>query len=88
MNTQFALKGLGPYREGDDIYVAEAFVWATNEESRRQGVDSYLIRSIAQKHGGDAHIDFFKQSIDINVPDDKKLAFTREIEKKVGLALQ
>lgn len=87
MNTQALARELRQYREADDIYVAETFIWATSEGSRQQGIDSYLIQSIAQRHGGDAHIDFFRQSIDINVPDEKKLACTREIEEKVGLAL-
>jgi len=87
MNTQVLANELRQYLEADDISVAESFVWATSKGSRRQGVHSYLIRSIAQRHGGDAHVDFFKRSIDINVPDEKKLACNREIEEKVGLAL-
>ena len=87
MNRQVLPNRTRQYKDDDDISVAERFVWATNEGSRRQGINSYLIQSIAQRHGGDAHIDFFRHSIDINVPDEKKLACTREIEKKVGLTL-
>ena len=87
MNSPYTL---GKLEQGkvDDRVAAEAVVWATNEESRRQGISSYLIRSIAQRYGGDAHIDFLRQSIDINVPNEKKIACTREIQEKVGLPLQ
>ncbi|MHC4638193.1 MAG: hypothetical protein ACYTBV_11945 [Planctomycetota bacterium] len=85
MNTQFAPHNSGKNSKADDRAIAEAYVWATNEESKRQGMLSYLIRSIAQRHGGNAHVDFFEQSIDINVPNEEKLACTREIQEKVGL---
>jgi hypothetical protein len=87
MNSPYTLQKLEQGRV-DDRVAAESVVWATNEESRQQGISSYLIRSIAQRHGGDAHIDFLRQSIDINVPDEKKIACTREIQEKLGLPLQ
>ena len=87
MNTQHTQESSLNHRKADDRAAAEAVVWATSEESRRQGISSYLIRAIAQRHGGDAHIDFFTQSIDINVPNEKKIACTREIQEKVGLPM-
>ena len=88
MNSLYTLDKIEKYGKVDDRAAAEAVVWATNEQSRRQGISSYLIRSIAQRYGGDAHIDFFRQSIDINVPEEEKLACTREIHETVGLPLQ
>jgi hypothetical protein len=87
MNTEYAQDISRNYEKADYREAAEEYVWATNDESKRQGMSSYLIRSIAQRHGGDAHIDFFRQSIDINVPDEKMIACTREIQEKVGLPL-
>lgn len=75
-----------PYVDVD--HTAERYVWATNEESRLQGLSAYLIQSIAQRHGGNAQIDLVNQSIDIHVPDQNKVACTREMEDKVGLSLR
>lgn len=85
MNTEFAPYSTGKHIKADDRAVAEAYVWGTNEDSRRQGISSYIIQSIAQRHGGNADIDFFGQSLSINVPDEKKLECMKEIQEKVDL---
>jgi hypothetical protein len=87
MNTEDYPNESGQHGEADDKALADGYVWATNEESKRQGVYSYLIQSIAQRHGGNARIDFFNHSIDIDVPDEQKLACAHEIQEKVGRTL-
>ena len=87
INTEYAKDISRHYEKAEYRAAAQDYVWATNALSKRQGMSSYLIRSIAQRHGGDAHIDFFRQSVDINVPDEKKIACTREIQEKVDLPL-
>jgi hypothetical protein len=88
MNTQIDYERLHRYGKVDDRAVAESYVWATNAESKRQGMSSYLIRSIAQRHGGNAHVDLMEQSINIHVPNEKKLACTKELEETIGLSMQ
>lgn len=85
MNTQFAPYNSGRNSTADDRAVAEAYVWGTNEDSRRQGISSYIIQSIAQRHGGNADIDFLGHSLSINVPEEKKLECMKEIQEKVDL---
>ena len=87
MKNEHDSKHIAMLAKADESRLAENYVWATSEESKRQAISSYLIQSIAQRHGGNARIDLFNHSIDIDVPEEEKLACAREIQEKVGLAL-
>lgn len=85
MNSEIVHKPSGSYGFVDDKSVAEEYVWATSEEAKRQAVSLYLIQSITQRHGGNAQVDFENQSINLDVPDDQKMACVQEIEEKVDM---
>ena len=67
---------------------SEDYVWATSEESMRDALSLHLIGSIVHRHGGTVAIDAETSAVDIDVPDEKKLACAEELSKKVGVPLQ
>ena len=71
----------------DESRLAEDFVWATNEESRRHALSLSLIGSIVHKHRGTVRIDPETHSLSIEVPDEEKLACAEELGKKVDMTL-
>ena len=44
----------------------------------------YVIRSIAERHGGSIEIDLATDTINVDVPDEEKVACAKEIGKQVG----
>lgn len=66
---------------------AEDYVWATSEESRRHALSLSLIGSIVHKHRGTVSIDPETHSLNIEVPDEEKLACAEELGKKVDMTL-
>ena len=71
----------------DESGLAEDFVWATSEDSRRHALSLFLIGSIVHKHRGTVRIDPETRSLDIEVPDEEKLACAEELGKKVDMTL-
>ena len=67
--------------------LAEDYVWATSEESKRHALSLYLIGSIVHKHRGTVEIDPETHSINIDVPDEEKQACAEELSKKVDITV-
>ena len=65
----------------------EDYVWATSQESKRHALSLSLIGSIVHKHGGTVHMDTETRSINIDVPDDQKLACAEELSREVDMNL-
>lgn len=72
----------------DESRLAEDFVWATNEESRRHALSLSLIGSIVHKHRGTVSIDPETYSVNIDVPDEEKIACAEELGRRVDMTLQ
>jgi len=72
----------------DESYWDEDYVWATSQESKRHALSLSLIGSIVHKHGGTVRIDPETHSINIDVPDEGKLACVEELSRKVDMTLQ
>jgi hypothetical protein len=72
----------------DESRFAENYVWATSEESRRHALSLSLIGSIVHKHRGTVRIDPETYSLNIDVPDEEKLACAEELGRKVDMTLQ
>jgi hypothetical protein len=68
----------------DNFYTAEDFVWGTDEKATRRARSLYVIRSIVEKHGGTVDIDVEGNKIDIDVPEEERLACAQEIEEHIG----
>jgi hypothetical protein len=73
--------------QADTSRLAEDYVWATSEESRRHALSLSLIGSIVHKHRGTVKIDAETHSLKIEVPDEEKLACAEELGKKVDMTL-
>ena len=71
----------------DETHWDEYYVWATSQESKRHALSLSLIGSIVHKHGGTVQIDPETQSINIDVPDEGKLACAEELSRKVDMTL-
>ncbi len=71
----------------DESGLAEDYVWATSEASRRHALSLSLIGSIVHKHRGTVRIDPETHSLSIEVPDEEKLACAEELGKKVDMTL-
>jgi sensor histidine kinase regulating citrate/malate metabolism len=65
-------------------YMSGDYVWATSEKTRMRTLSLYLIRSIVEKHGGTINIDLATDTINIDVPEQEKVACAQEIEEQVG----
>jgi len=66
------------------MHVAEDYVWATSEEAKQRALSLYNIRSIVERHGGTLEIDMATDTININVPENERVACAQEIEEHVG----
>ena len=73
--------------QNDKSHWDEDYVWATSQESKRHALSLSLIGSIVHKHGGTVQIDPETQSINIDVPDEGKLACAEELSRKVDMTL-
>ena len=62
----------------------EHYVWSTSEKSKLRALSLYIIRSIVERRGGSVDIDLATDTININLPDEEKVACAREIEEQVG----
>ena len=71
----------------DESSLAEDYVWATSEDSRRHALSLSLIGSIVHKHRGTVTIDPETNSLNIEVPDEEKLACAEELGKRVDMTL-
>lgn len=73
--------------QSGETYWDEDYVWATSQESKRHALSLSLIGSIVHKHGGTVQIDPETHSINIDVPDEEKLACAEELGRKVDVTL-
>lgn len=73
--------------QNDETRWDEVYVWATSQESKRHALSLSLIGSIVHKHGGTVQIDPETHSINIDVPDEEKLACAEELGRKVDVIL-
>ena len=72
------------WNTSDTLSPGEEYVWATSEKARSRALSLYRIRSIVERRGGTVEIDMATQTININVPEDEKVACAQEIEEQVG----
>ena len=68
----------------DTSGTTEDFVWATNEQAKQRAVSLYHISSIVEKHGGTLEIDTATDTLNITVPEKKRVACAQEIEKHMA----
>ena len=80
-------KHIDTLTQSDGTHWDEDYVWATSQESKRHALSLSLIGSIVHKHGGTVQIDPETQSINIDVPDEGKLACAEELSRKVDMTL-
>ena len=73
--------------QSDETHWGEDYVWATSQESKRHALSLSLIGSIVHKHGGTVQIDPETHSINIDVPDEGKVACAEELNRKVDMTL-
>jgi hypothetical protein len=72
---------LSPFHETE---VIEEFVWATSDQARERARSLYVIRSIVEKHGGTIQINVETNTLDIDVPEERRHACAQEIEENMG----
>lgn len=87
MKNEHDSKHIDMQTQADESHLAEDYVWATSEESRRRALSLSLIGSIVHKHRGTVRIDPETHSFNIDVPDEEKLACAEELGKKVDMTL-
>jgi len=87
MKDKRNVKPIDTQIQNGDSHWDEDYVWATSQESKRYALSLSLMGSIAHKHGGTAQIDPETHSINIEVPDDQKLACAEELSRKVDMTL-
>ncbi len=87
MENEHDGKHIDMLTQANESPLAEDYVWATSEESRRSALSMYLIGSIVHKHRGTVEINPETHSINIDVPDEEKLACAEELSKKVNMTL-
>ena len=88
MNKEYDGKKTDVPTQADETFRAVDYVWATSEEPRRNALSLHLIGSIVHRHGGTVTIDAETNAVNIDVPDEEKLACAEELSKKVGMPLQ
>jgi len=71
--------------QDNENHWGEDYVWATSRESKRHALSLSLIGSIVHKHGGTVQIDSATYALNIEVPDDQKLACAEELNRKVDM---
>jgi nitrogen fixation/metabolism regulation signal transduction histidine kinase len=62
----------------------EHYVWSTTKKSKLRALSLYIIRSIVERHGGSIEIDLATDTIDIDLPEEEKVACAQEIEEQLG----
>jgi hypothetical protein len=62
----------------------EQYVWSTSEKSKLRALSLYIIQSIVERHGGSIDIDLATDTINIDLPDEEKVACVQEIAEQVG----
>lgn len=67
--------------------IDEEYVWASSEAARRRALSLLLVGSIAGKHGGSVRVDPDTHAVSVDVPEEEKVACAREIQARVGTAL-
>ncbi len=87
MKNEHDSKHIGITAQADESHVAEDYIWATSQESKRHALLLYLMGSIVHRHRGTVQIDPETHSMKIDVPDEEKLACAEELHKRVGMPL-
>lgn len=87
MNNEYKDKDINVPTQADETFWAEDYVWATSEESKRDALSLYFIGSIVHKHRGTLQIDPENNVLNIDVPDEEKLACAEELREKAGITL-
>ena len=62
----------------------EYYIWSTSEKSKLRALSLYIIRSIVERHRGSIEIDLATDIINIDLPDEEKVACAQEMEEQVG----
>jgi hypothetical protein len=57
--------------------------YSEGEMARLQALCIFIVRSVAEKHGGTIEIDLATDTMKINVPDGEQMACAKEIEEQV-----
>ena len=60
------------------------YVWSTSEKSKLRTLSLYIIQSIVERHGGSIEIDLATDTINVELPEEEKVACAQEIEEQVG----
>ena len=68
----------------DEQVQPEHYVWSTSEKSRLRALSLYIIQSIVERHRGSMEIDLATDTINIDLPNEEKVACAKEIEEQVG----
>ena len=63
---------------------AEYYIWSTSEKSKLRALSLYIIQSIVERHRGSIEIDLATDTINIDLPDEEKVACVQEIQEQVG----
>ena len=70
--------------QDDEKVQPEHYVWSTSEKSRLRALSLYIIQSIVERHRGSMEIDLATDTINIDLPNEEKVACAQEIEEQVG----
>ncbi len=62
----------------------EHYVWPTSEKSKLRALLFYMIRSIVERHKGSIEIDLATDTINVELPEEEKVACAQEIEEQLG----
>jgi len=62
----------------------EHYVWSTSEKSKLRALLFFIIRSIVERHRGSIEIDLATDTINVELPEEEKVACAQEIEEQVG----
>jgi hypothetical protein len=62
----------------------EHYVWSTSEKSRLRALSLYIIQSIVERHRGSIEIDLATDTINVELPEEEKVACAQAIEEQVG----
>ena len=84
MKRQSYNKASYQVRQDDEKDKPERYVWSTSEKSRLRALSLYVIQSIVERHRGSIKINLATDTINIDLPDEEKVACAREIEEQVG----
>jgi hypothetical protein len=88
LNSEAYEKKIERTIESDEGFWSEDYVWATSEEAKRDAMSLHVIGSIVHKHGGTVTVDTETRAVNIDVPNEAKLALAEELSRKTGMTLQ